>query len=75
MVNGKSYFTETSRSQWDCESILSTYSNLDNNPVDIGRKKKKKKGKKMKNENISDVIPEDGPVKIQLSSQINKCIP
>lgn len=65
MVNGKSYFTETSRSQWDCESILSTYSNLDNNPVDIGRKEKKKKGKKMKNENISDVIPEDGPVKIQ----------
>ena len=70
MVNGKSYFTETSRSQWDCESILSTYSNLDNNPVDIGRKKKKKKGKKMKNENISDIIPEDGPVKIQLSSLI-----
>ena len=70
MVNGKSYFTETSRSQWDCESILSTYSNLDNNPVDIGRKEKKKKGKKMKNENISDIIPEDGPVKIQLSSLI-----
>jgi len=71
-IDGKSYFTETSRSQWDCESILSTYSNLDNNPVVIGRKKKKKKkGKKMmKNENVSgDVIPEDGPVKIQLSSK------
>jgi len=70
-IDGKSYFTETSRSQWDCESILSTYSNLDNNPVVIGRRKKKKKKKKtMKNENVSgDVIPEDGPVKIQLSSK------
>ena len=70
-IDGKSYFTETSRSQWDCESILSTYSNLDNNPVVIGRKKtkKKKKGKKTKDENVSDVIPEDGPVKIQLSSK------
>jgi len=71
-IDGKSYFTETSRSQWDCESILSTYSNLDNNPVVIGRrKKKKKKGKKTMtmDENSGDVIPEDGPVKIQLSSK------
>lgn len=33
--DGKSYFTERSRNPWDCESILSTYSNLDNNPAVI----------------------------------------
>lgn len=48
-IDGKSYFSEKMRNQWDCESILSTYSNLDNNPVTIGtggrrRKKKNKKG-------------------------------
>ena len=69
-IDGKSYFTETSRSQWDCESILSTYSNLDNNPVVIGRKKKKKKKKKgSKDEGGVDAIPEEGPVKIQLSNK------
>ena len=70
-IDGKSYFTETSRSQWDCESILSTYSNLDNNPVVIGRKKKKKKKKKgSKDANGGvDAIPEEGPVKIQLSNK------
>ena len=76
LIDGKSYFTETSRSQWDCESILSTYSNLDNNPVVIGRRrgkkqrgggKNKKKGSDMNNQ--QDVIPEEGPVKIQLSSK------
>mmetsp|Transcript_40185 Transcript_40185/g.72399 ORF Transcript_40185/g.72399 Transcript_40185/m.72399 type:complete len:502 (+) Transcript_40185:91-1596(+) len=45
-IDGKSYFSVTSRNPWDCESILSTYSNLDNNPVVIGRTKKKKKKKK-----------------------------
>lgn len=49
-IDGKSYFSEKMRNPWDCESILSTYSNLDNNPVTIGagsgrrRKKKNKKG-------------------------------
>jgi protein LTV1 len=33
--DGKSYFTERTRNPWDCESILSTYSNLDNNPAVI----------------------------------------
>jgi protein LTV1 len=33
--DGKSYFTERTRNPWDCESILSTYSTLDNNPAVI----------------------------------------
>lgn len=45
-IDGKSYFSERERSQWDCESILSTYSNLDNNPhtVDVteGRRRRRK---------------------------------
>ncbi|KAL7526783.1 hypothetical protein ACHAXR_001650, partial [Thalassiosira sp. AJA248-18] len=71
-IDGKSYFSVTSRNPWDCESILSTYSNLDNNPAVIGRKKKKKKKKTQPKNNSggSDVIPEDGPVeKIQLSNK------
>mmetsp|Transcript_31659 Transcript_31659/g.66584 ORF Transcript_31659/g.66584 Transcript_31659/m.66584 type:complete len:609 (-) Transcript_31659:263-2089(-) len=70
-IDGKSYFTATSRNPWDCESILSTYSNLDNNPAVIGRRKKKKGGKKNKDVTHNDyVIPEDGPVnKIQLSNK------
>jgi protein LTV1 len=49
-IDGKSYFSEKMRNPWDCESILSTYSNLDNNPVTIGtesgrrRRKQTKKG-------------------------------
>jgi protein LTV1 len=35
LIDGKSYFSERHRNPWDCESILSTYSNLDNNPVMI----------------------------------------
>jgi len=72
-IDGKSYFTATSRNPWDCESILSTYSNLDNNPAVIIRSKKKKRGKKSKNAagggTNDDAIPEDGPVKIQLSTK------
>jgi protein LTV1 len=30
-----SYISERERNPWDCESILSTYSNLDNNPIMI----------------------------------------
>lgn len=33
--DGQSYFSERQRNPWDCESILSTYSNLDNNPTTI----------------------------------------
>jgi protein LTV1 len=71
-IDGKSYFSETPRNPWDCESILSTYSNLDNNPVVIGRtsRKSKKKGKKKELMEVeSQVIPEDKPVKIHLSNK------
>ena len=73
LIDGKSYFSATPRSQWDCESILSTYSNLDNNPTVIGRsRRKKKRGNKNKVGVVDDdscAIPEDAPVKIQLSSK------
>ena len=38
--DGKSYLSERSRNPWDCESILSTYSNLDNNPVVIEHRRR-----------------------------------
>ncbi|CAB9499745.1 LTV1 homolog (Saccharomyces cerevisiae) [Seminavis robusta] len=48
-IDGKSYYSMKERNPWDCESILSTYSNLDNNPMVIGvssrRSKKKNKNK------------------------------
>ena len=73
LIDGKSYFSATPRSQWDCESILSTYSNLDNNPTVIGRsRRKKKRGNRNKVGVVDDdscAIPEDAPVKIQLSSK------
>lgn len=47
LIDGKSYFSERERNPFDCESILSTFSNLDNNPVtiDASRRRKKKKSK------------------------------
>ncbi|KAL3822191.1 hypothetical protein ACHAXA_008207 [Cyclostephanos tholiformis] len=72
-IDGKSYFSVTSRNPWDCESILSTYSNLDNNPVIIGRsgrRGRRKKGGGNRGEDTSnDVIPEDKPVRIRLSNK------
>jgi protein LTV1 len=44
-IDGKSYFSERMKNPWDCESILSTYSNLDNNPTTIsnsGRRRRRK---------------------------------
>jgi protein LTV1 len=45
-IDGKSYFSERERNRWDCESILTTYSNLDNNPhtVDVseGRRRRRR---------------------------------
>jgi protein LTV1 len=49
-IDGKSYYSMKERNPWDCESILSTYSNLDNNPVVIqveSRRKKKKNRQKI----------------------------
>jgi protein LTV1 len=71
-IDGKSYFSVTSRNPWDCESILSTYSNLDNNPVIIGRsgrRRRKKKGGDIASMTSNDVIPEDEPVRIRLSNK------
>lgn len=75
LIDGKSYFSQTSRNPWDCESILSTYSNLDNNPVVIGRssRSKRRNGKKgRKGKDLTDHdsrIPEEGPVQIKLSNK------
>lgn len=56
-IDGKSYYSEKIRNPWDCESILSTYSNLDNNPVEIGgdtgRRRRKAKSKQKKH-SVSD---------------------
>ncbi len=48
-IDGKSYFSEKMRNPWDCESILSTYSNLDNNPVTIASGAGRRHKKKLKN--------------------------
>ena len=68
LIDGKSYFSERTRNPWDCESILSTYSNLDNNPVTIESKRRRTK-KKSKQISPEETLPEDEPVQIQLSSK------
>ena len=47
-IDGKSYFSEKMKNPWDCESILSTYSNLDNNPATIGATGRRNRGKNKK---------------------------
>jgi len=68
LIDGKSYFTMKSSNPWDCESILSTYSNLDNNPavIDGSRRRRKKKTSKKP---IEADIPEEQPVQILLSNK------
>ena len=71
LIDGKSYFEMKERNPWDCESILSTYSNLDNNPAVIGRTSRRRR-KKKQNHNQMDLdekIPEDQPVQILLSNK------
>ena len=73
-IDGKSYFTLKERNPWDCESILSTYSNLDNNPAVIGRsgRRRKKKNNRKNGLDLDDdatTIPEDQPVQILLSTK------
>ncbi|GMH90144.1 hypothetical protein TL16_g11676 [Triparma laevis f. inornata] len=65
LIDGKSYFTVAESNPWDCESILSTYSNLDNNPVTIGGGRKKKKKKKK----VVESIEEEEEQIIQLSEK------
>ncbi|KAL3941049.1 MAG: hypothetical protein SGBAC_004531 [Bacillariaceae sp.] len=63
-VDGKSYFSEKMKNPWDCESILSTYSNLDNNPSTIGATGRRKRGKNKKKKQQTDdfVVPEEEQV-------------
>ena len=74
LIDGKSYFTLKERNPWDCESILSTYSNLDNNPAVVGRSGRRKK-KKNKNSNSGggdfdiESIAEEKPLQILLSNK------
>lgn len=52
LIDGKSYYTERERNPWDCESILSTYSNLDNNPVSIGTTTRRRRRRQSPNQHI-----------------------
>eukprot|EP00557_Chaetoceros_sp_GSL56_P004726 CAMPEP_0176487676 /NCGR_PEP_ID=MMETSP0200_2-20121128/6274_1 /TAXON_ID=947934 /ORGANISM="Chaetoceros sp., Strain GSL56" /LENGTH=628 /DNA_ID=CAMNT_0017884551 /DNA_START=63 /DNA_END=1949 /DNA_ORIENTATION=+ len=79
LIDGKSYFTMKERNPWDCESILSTYSNLDNNPAVIGRsnhrrtRKKKNGNHPIINDDVSTIHEEQQqqqqPVQILLSNK------
>lgn len=70
LIDGKSYFSQASRNPWDCESVLSTYSNLDNNPATIERGRRK--GKKKKKASVEPLVEEEAeeqPVQIRLSNK------
>jgi len=69
LIDGKSYFTERTVNPWDCESILSTYSNLDNNPYVIGSKSRRKKKKTPNNSKTMQSDVEQRPAQIILSSK------
>jgi protein LTV1 len=67
LIDGKSYFSEKIRNPWDCESILSTYSTLDNNPVTIGpgSSRRRRKGSNRLNQSRNEeTVPQ-----IQLSNK------
>jgi len=72
-IDGKSYFSERMRNPWDCESILSTYSNLDNNPVTIGahssRRRRTTNNKKNKDPPIGDDVEQKKYQQILLSDK------
>ena len=69
LIDGKSYFSFKQASPWDCESVLTTYSNLDNNPALIarsGRRKNKKcSSTKMSKQDSSHVSYDDESQVIQ----------
>lgn len=67
-IDGKSYFSERMRNPWDCESILSTYSNLDNNPTTIGNNSRRRRRKQKKNQK-SDIATLDEHQTIRLSEK------
>lgn len=43
LIDGKSYYSERERNPFDCESVLSTHSNLDNNPTTIGASRSRRR--------------------------------
>jgi protein LTV1 len=63
-IDGKSYYSERVRNPWDCESILSTYSNLDNNPVTIGSGRRRKKKNQLQQDSGEELVE-----KIRLSNK------
>jgi len=67
LIDGKSYFEQSTINPWDCESILSTYSNLDNNPAVIGHSRRRRLKKKKNALDVDSTIGE--PKKILLSSK------
>lgn len=81
IMDGQSYFSERIRNPWDCESILSTYSNLDNNPVTIShstssrRRKGRSKGQKGVNGSSSAGDEEQTTPQIQLSNKTGLPLP
>jgi len=64
LIDGKSYFSMKERNPWDCESILSTYSNLDNNPAIIGRSSTSRRRRRRNNDAskyTANDVPEEEP--------------
>ena len=68
LIDGKSYFSERTHNPWDCESILSTYSNLDNNPVTIESQRRRRK-RNNKQQISPETLPEKEPAQIRLSNK------
>ena len=70
LIDGKSYFSERHQNPFDCESILTTYSNLDNNPAVVARSGRRKgRGKKGSRVRVGSNLPEEEPVQFMLSSK------
>jgi protein LTV1 len=68
-IDGQSYFSEKMRNPWDCESILSTYSNMDNNPVTIGAGGRRWRKPEKKNMHQSAIHEEEPAMQILLSDK------
>jgi protein LTV1 len=55
-IDDKSYYTVKMSNPFDCESILSTYSNLDNNPTTIGASRRRKKKNQIAEEPVNKIL-------------------
>ena len=67
LIDGKSYFAERMQNPWDCESILTTYSNLDNNPVMVDSRRRRNRGTRKKQPHSQ--LAEGQPAQIHLSGK------